>query len=478
MKSHLKAACALSALLAASLSSQALAQGRTERVTRGGAAAEEVIRRDGPREFQIVEPQDSERRAGRDRISDVFGGAEVGPLDPTQPLGPEIDYGVYEPGDFTISGYSRDEVGLRWWNHGGPQTKVFRRINGGSWELLQTYGALPTGAYVDFVDQNATVDAENCYYVSVSDGVNNFSAKTTPWRCAFTRDGRRYSAHRVQLRLTVGDVSDAGTDESIEVRLQPSSYVTAVTNWSPRGNSTWVDSTADDFERGSSLTYDLLLSNVRDVSDITQVTLVKPGDDEVCIAGVELLVNGDLAYAQSYSPCRWIGGDELLSVPFEDLRASQSWRQLGDTIFSGYDGAALRSIIQAQFGHFLHGYGELRNGRSISTSRADERRLHVSVPVTVYDVPILGEVDSTIHFDLAFKDENGATRLAVENVDADSSDLLGYFLPAIGWGILYGTSSTIEAQLEALRPVRVPGSPIQDTHPCFTAEGGISVCYD
>lgn len=424
------------------------------------------------------EPDDVQLRARpQDRRGPAVGPGEVGPV---EPIGPEIDTGVHAPLDFTIGSHTPTEVALRWWNQGAPQTKVFRNINGGAWSVIQTFDQLPEGAYVDFHDLEAAANTENCYRISASDGVNPYTAKTTPLRCMITRDGRDLPVHRLQLRLYVANVANAGSDEPLEVRLQfPSWVVPTATNWRPAGNSTWIDSTADDFERASSLTYDLMLTNVAEVSDITQVTLASPGNDQLCVAGLELFVDGQPAFRKSFgndaATCAWVGGSNALSVDFAELRNDPSWNQLGVVTFVGFDGEALRSIIQAQFGHFLHGKGELQNGSALTTSRVDESRLKVSVPLTVYDVPVLGDVDSRVDFDMVLAPTG---QLSFENVDASSSDLLGYFLPIIGWKILYETSQRIESMLG---DVRLPGgtaSPVANTHPCFTADGGISVCFD
>lgn len=424
-------------------------------------------------------PQDQARLKvrNRDRFGPVANPGEIGPL---QPVGPQIESGVNPPTDFTIGAYTTNNVGMRWWNRGAPQTRILRSIGGGTWSVIQTFGSLPVNAYVDFRDLQASPNTENCYRISVWDGTNAFSTQTTPARCAITRDGRDLPVFRLRLRLQVANVENAGTDDAVEVRLQsPSWLVPAVTNWRPAGNSTWVDSTVNDFERNSNLTYDLMLTHVSQVSDITQITLAKPGSDDLCIAGLELTVNNSPAYSRNYgnaaATCARVGGENMLSVDYNELRNSTSWNQLSKEIFSGYDGAALRSIIQAQFAHALHGIGELRNGTAITTTRASEDRLKVFVPIRVYDVPILGDVDSNVHFDLVM---STAGKLSIENVDADSSDLLQYFMPIIGWKILYETSERIESTLSSMRPSGGGSSPLPDTHPCFTPDAGVSVCFD
>src|SRR3546814_5543020 len=95
-------------------------------------------------------------------------------------------------------------------------------------------------------------------------------------------------------------------------------------------------------------------TNVSQASDITQITLAKPGNDKLCVADLSLRVNNTLAYTHTYgntaTSCAWLGGEDVLSVDYGELRNSVSWAQLGNETFAGYAGEDLRSIIQAQFG--------------------------------------------------------------------------------------------------------------------------------
>jgi hypothetical protein len=151
---------------------------------------------------EAARAREAEEAARRNDQKGVAG--EIGPLE-VRPEDPEIDTGVYEPTDFTIPGYGTTQVSLRWWNRGGPQTQIRRSIGGGAWTLLQTLGPQPTEAYVDFLDQGASMNAENCYRVSVSDGVNNSSTQTSPIRCAYTRPDPTLdrSVSRLQLRIQI-----------------------------------------------------------------------------------------------------------------------------------------------------------------------------------------------------------------------------------------------------------------------------------
>ncbi|MBD9359602.1 hypothetical protein [Methylomonas fluvii] len=398
---------------------------------------------------------------------------------------PTIDPGVYPVQDFTLSSPSPTSVGLGWYNKRAPQTQVIRSINGGAWQTIQTFAALPENKYASFLDENAAADSENCYAIIVSDEANTGASITSPQRCYVTRDGRdELVVHRLQLRIRVPNINDAGTDNGVEVLLQtPTGLVTTVTNWYPRGNHTWLDSTDDDLERGTNKTYDLMLNNISQASDITLISLRKPGNDSVCVAEFELLIDGQSAFQKSFSDgqtsCQWLNGNNQLTAFRSETRSSPAWANLDLPFFVGIDGDWLRSRIEATFGHSLHGKGELRNGSSTTSRFVSESKLAMSVPIIVHDASILGDVDSTVHFDLVLSpsvDTNGntVTKLSIENIDADSFDLAVVLFPIVS-PILYGVSTTIEGQVQQFVPVIIGDVPA-GTHPCFTAEGGISVC--
>src|SRR3546814_21118493 len=93
--------------------------------------------------------------------------------------------------------------------------------------------------------------------------MNAFSALYTPARCVITHDDRDRPVFRLRLQVHVADVADAGTDDALEVRLpSPAWLVPAVTNWRPAGNSTWVDSPANDLARTPHLPYALMVTQL------------------------------------------------------------------------------------------------------------------------------------------------------------------------------------------------------------------------
>src|SRR3546814_16277641 len=87
----------------------------------------------------------------------------------------------------------------------------------------------------------------------------------------------------------------------------------------------------------------------------------------------------------------------------------------------------------------------------------------------------MGDVDSDVRFDLVM---TAAGKLSIENVDADSSDVLQYFMPIVGWKVLYETSERIESALGGMRPSGGGSSPLPGPTPCATAHGGVGFWFD
>jgi hypothetical protein len=152
--------------------------------------------------------------------------------------------------------------------------------------------------------------------------------------------------YRVQLRTTTCNLPGAGTDNAVEVRLNPS-------------NSTWLDYSHDDFERGASFTYDLGLENVDFLDDISMLRVSKTGSDVWCLRRLELYVNNGLIFERSYAASgRWLGGarNRTLSISGEQLRRSRSWAAYRPSLPP--DRIArdeLESRIESAVGDALHG---------------------------------------------------------------------------------------------------------------------------
>jgi hypothetical protein len=157
----------------------------------------------------------------------------------------------------------------------------------------------------------------------------------------YTRNAEDLPVWRIQLYVRVADVSDAGTDDrDFLVALQSASA-----NYGPNGNRLWLDHGPrlinvwpprwqDDLTRASEFTYDLSLDHVSQLADITEITMIKRGEDAAAIAEIALQVNGREVFrkhfGESASTCLWLGeggGHEpYFTIGHAELRASPSWQ--------------------------------------------------------------------------------------------------------------------------------------------------------
>jgi hypothetical protein len=154
--------------------------------------------------------------------------------------------------------------------------------------------------------------------------------------------------YRVQLRTTTCNLPGAGTDNAVEVRLNPS-------------NSTWLDYSHDDFERGASFTYDLGLENVDFLDDISMLELSKTGSDVWCLRRLELYVNNGLIFERSYAPSgRWLSSARrdhgALSIPGGQLRRNPNWAAYRPSLPPDRIARSeIESRIESAVGNALHG---------------------------------------------------------------------------------------------------------------------------
>lgn len=237
-----------------------------------------------------------------------------------------------------------------------------------------------------------------------------------------TLDGR--SVWRLQLRLRMADVEDAGSDDDIYVAVNGR-------------NTTWLNYSHNDFERGSDFTYDLLLDGVSDLSDINGMIIEKTGSDGVCIESLSFLVNGSEIFTQQFgstsSTCHWLdqedGNETSLIVSRAAMRAHPLWQgfQQPSPPF-GFPRAELESRIEGIVGDALHAkdayWGELDGERYVEVTGKDEQVIHVTVDLKAEVPGSNPEVD--LSFDLRFagacSDGQDPLELHItaENVDAQA----------------------------------------------------------
>ena len=362
---------------------------------------------------------------------------------------------------------------------------MFRQREGGPFERVTTFEGPTEGLMVEYTDEGLDPDVTYCYSVRAE---NRAGARSTPAEfrpCGHTLDPSRLGTWRIQLRIRTADVPDAGSDDSVQVRLN-SPLPTHV----PRANSTWLDygprpnplapsplwsTWPDDFARGRDFTYDLVLDHVHDVSDITMLTLHKEGSDAVGIAELSLRVNDAEVFArrfgESSQTCLWLdegdGYSPTYTIYYPELRAHPAWQAFilnplppfttddGDIVFV-MTNADIVSRIEGIVGNSLHGtpayWGMFYGPGWVEAVRLDDQRLRVDLDLAAEVFGRNPEID--IDFDLRFEvicgqpqAGNTTIKLTTENFDAVANvpDLEGVFVDALQ---LFGEVRWIEDEIE------------------------------
>jgi hypothetical protein len=237
---------------------------------------------------------------------------------------------------------------------------------------------------------------------------------------------------RLQVRITTGDVKDAGTDDDVLVSLHQNNYT-----WLDYGVVQDFDSDralfqrfdGDDFERNQTFSYDLLLNGIDRVKDIKWVALSKTGDGGWCVRRVELLVNSSrqALASQEFSPCRWLdnqGADSRgLTIPFVALRNSPGWKaenarppQLFPFRLAPEE---IVSRLHTAVGHALHGkrgyWGHLHGVGSVEVERLNNQAIKVDFDLSG-DAPYVPDPEIDLDFDIEALCIEQSVRLEIKNI--------------------------------------------------------------
>ena len=234
---------------------------------------------------------------------------------------------------------------------------------------------------------------------------------------------------RAHVRFFTTDVNGGGTDDPVTVSLNSN-------------NSTRLYSSyRDDFERGHSYGYDLILNNVTKLGDITKLQISKTGVDEWSIKSFTFYVNGKAVYSADFSGGLWLNTNPWSSydtgthvVTSSDLRNHSLWRSYIVPAPPIYiSGAELMSRIEAivgdhisdnvlRFSPYVNGslitHAVQVSGNGPRTIRVDVdlkyRQLHKSFWIWDWKW-VTYEVD--VEFDLEFSCSNGKLFLVTKNLD-------------------------------------------------------------
>jgi hypothetical protein len=407
--------------------------------------------------------------------------------------------------------------------------------------VLKTYPppTLPAGTFTEFRDSTPLTNAAICYSLTVSDGFT--SESTTPF-CIHTLDGttdsmgndhsRPRGASRAQLRITVpGSPDDSATLGPVAARLE--SFTTGFDF-----NQTYLDSPlmvpSADFALGSTRTYDLQLTGIKDISEIVGITVTSDhrrvhGDihnDNLRISQVQLSLDNVLVFSKTFDPPQLVSnsgapGGTALKVGFEDLRSHPRWNLFYETnpdAFRGFTKADFTSRLDSILAHAVftasgaayHGT-RLRDGFPTTVSKpsgylGDRLRVRQHITADSHDF-----IYCTLDYDLRItaKDADGnavdplhngpglirETQIGVEspNVDCGTTFMRSIIYTIFSTSEFYPAAMEkldrdLEAALRAQTPSQLGTAPRPNVHFCFPGQnditfeefknGGLSVCFE
>ena len=232
---------------------------------------------------------------------------------------------------------------------------------------------------------------------------------------------------RLQVRLVVGDVGDAGTDDEVIVRLNTPS-------------TTWLDHPVNDFQRNSSRLYDLPLTGVEDVGDISSLRVLKGGDDGLCLRRVDLLVNGRIIFDRvlgGSNPCIWLDGNVLsTTISSATLRADDDWIAWRTSLPSPViTPAEWRARIETIVGDRIHDnalyWGDISGEAVELQGLQGPPRLRIDLDQKA-DVNNLPDVGVDIDFDLLFVCDGDTLRITSTDPDVDADSDLFWEVISLG----------------------------------------------
>jgi hypothetical protein len=279
------------------------------------------------------------------------------------------------------------DVVIEWIDY-SPQdasTIIERQTEGGAWSTISTIN-MPLDGQQSFTDRGLSPDTQYCYRVTPR-SAGGVQATTSP-QCVVTQVAGDQGVWRVQLRVRIADVANAGTDRWVAVSLNPNP-----TDGIPGGSWTGINYPIDDLERKSDFTYDLSQTGIATLHDITQIGIgTNYWDDAFCLRDIQLIVNGAVAFQRVWgntnSTCKWIAGSTnplFVLIPKSELRASPffaGFRSPMPNLLVGKD--EIVSRLESMIGSLFWGRNDVEwrdpsDGPAVEISQHDGQSLHVKL---------------------------------------------------------------------------------------------------
>ncbi len=200
--------------------------------------------------------------------------------------------------------------------------------NATTFQIQRVSGSTATSVYSNSVSSAPAAialtglmpDTQYCYQIRASN--SHGSSAWSPSSCEWTKDGKPgRTVFRAQLQITTGTAGGGGTDDVIYATLGGYGNGTAA------GGTTALDSPRDDFEAGSTATYDLPnIGDISDLGDIHSIAIYKHDQDDWCIANATLLIDGVPVSSTDFGPpCQTIAAYGAVVVSSAQLRSDPRW---------------------------------------------------------------------------------------------------------------------------------------------------------
>src|SRR5262245_57052957 len=254
-----------------------------------------------------------------------------------------------------------------------------------------------------------------------------FATTLTLTGAAFATPAENAPIWRVQMRIQTADVGDAGTDDSVRVRLNAA-------------NSTWLDYGRDDFPRNNTFTYDLKMDGISRISDLDYISISKTGDDGLCLKSFALLINGREIYTEIFPGSgHWLDTDSGHSPSYfvsgTAMRLDNSWVAYTQPFPPlAIPNAEIVSRIEGMVGDFIHGK-RLQWGHKYGSAYVEVVKkpgavntLEVDLDLEL-DLPYWFNPEVDVNFDIQVRCIDNQVVLKVTNVTADvDSDVISELL--------------------------------------------------
>ncbi|MEM6734584.1 MAG: fibronectin type III domain-containing protein [Bacteroidota bacterium] len=193
-------------------------------------------------------------------------------------------------------------------------------------EEIENFGALEKFSTNDHFDTNLTPNTRYCYKIETFNDQGFNSSQT---RCAYTRDTITVPVWRVQLKVVVADLKNAGTDNLMMATLKTADGVVPI--------PTYMDYGRDDFERNKTYEYDLNFDGIKEMADIIGFSLHSyESGDKLLVKEIALVVNHHEVFRRFFgdtsSTAFEISEFSGYNVEYEELTGYVMWQNYRDAV--------------------------------------------------------------------------------------------------------------------------------------------------